>query len=99
MAGFGVCTRPVCETYQHWQCQLEAEPVEFLGRRRDGKLRAARQELAAYLHADADHLVFVPNATVGFNSIVRSRGRTARSPRQYRRGDAASRHDRATAPA
>jgi isopenicillin-N epimerase len=30
---YGACPSPVFETYQHWQRELEAEPVEFLGRR------------------------------------------------------------------
>src|SRR5262245_35291356 len=30
---FGACPVPVFATYQRWQRELEAEPVEFLGRR------------------------------------------------------------------
>jgi isopenicillin-N epimerase len=69
---FGACPRPVFETYQRWQRQLEAEPVEFLGRRLEDALRDARQALAAYLHTAADNLVFIPNATVGINIVARS---------------------------
>lgn len=60
------------ETYQRWQRELERQPVEFLGRRADDYLNAARARLAAYVGADPDELVFVPNATVGINLVARS---------------------------
>lgn len=69
---FGACPRPVFERYQAWQRELEAEPVEFLGRRFTALMRAARESLAAFVGADPDDLVFVPNATTGLNSVVRS---------------------------
>ncbi|GHO58592.1 aminotransferase class V-fold PLP-dependent enzyme [Ktedonobacter robiniae] len=69
---FGACPRPVFATYQQWQSALEADPVEFLGRRIDDLLREARLSLAAYLGTQADHLVFVPNTTAGVNIVARS---------------------------
>jgi isopenicillin-N epimerase len=69
---FGACPRPVFETYQRWQRELEAQPVELLGRRLTDLLAEARTELAAYLGASADDLVFVPNATHGTNIVARS---------------------------
>lgn len=69
---FGACPRPVFATYQQWQSALEADPVEFLGRRIDDLLREARLPLAAYLGTQADHLVFVPNTTAGVNIVARS---------------------------
>lgn len=69
---YGACPAPVFETYQRWQRELEAEPVEFLGRRLDGLLAEARARLGAYIGADADDVVFVPNATHGMNIVARS---------------------------
>jgi isopenicillin-N epimerase len=64
---FGACPRDVFARYQEWQLELERRPVEFLARRLDGFLADARQALGAYVGADADDLVFVPNATAGVN--------------------------------
>ena len=69
---FGACPRPVFEVYQRWQRELEAQPVEFLGRRLSGLLAEARARLATYLGAHTDDLVFVPNATYGMNIVARS---------------------------
>jgi isopenicillin-N epimerase len=69
---FGACPQPVFEQYQHWQRELERNPVAFLGRRSAGLLRAAREKLATYLGVGADDLVFVPNATTGVNIVARS---------------------------
>ena len=69
---FGACPRPVFDTYQRWQRELEAQPIEFLGRRIRPLLAEARAQLAAYVGAGADDLVFVPNATFGINIVARS---------------------------
>jgi isopenicillin-N epimerase len=69
---FGARPRPVFETYQRWQRELETQPVEFLGRRISGLLAEARASLAAYVGTQADNLVFVPNTTHGINIIARS---------------------------
>lgn len=69
---FGACPVPVFDEYQRWQRELERQPVEFLGRRSEGLLDAARDRLASYLGAEAEDLVFVPNATSGLNVIARS---------------------------
>jgi isopenicillin-N epimerase len=69
---FGACPTPVFETYRRWQRELEEQPVEFLGRRIDDLLRAAREPLARELGAQPDDLVVVPNATHGVNIVARS---------------------------
>jgi isopenicillin-N epimerase len=69
---FGACPRPVFQTYQNWQLELEGQPVEFLGRRISGLLSEARAKLGAYVGASGDDLAFVPNATHGVNIVARS---------------------------
>ncbi|HEV2239161.1 MAG TPA: aminotransferase class V-fold PLP-dependent enzyme, partial [Ktedonobacterales bacterium] len=69
---FGACPRPVFDAYQHWQRELEGEPVEFLQRRLPALLAEARARLGAFVGTQADNLVFVPNATYAINIIARS---------------------------
>ena len=69
---YGACPREVFDIYQHWQRELERNPVEFLGRRSAALLAQARDGLAAYLGACGEDLVFVPNATTGVNIVARS---------------------------
>ncbi len=71
---FGACPRPVFDVYQNLQRELEAEPVDFLARERTlpDRLAAARARLAAFVGADRDEIVFVPNTTTGLNIVARS---------------------------
>ncbi len=69
---FGACPEPVFKVYQSWQLELERQPVEFLARRFADLMRDARESLAAFVGADADELVYVPNATTGLNIVARS---------------------------
>ncbi len=69
---FGACPKPVFEIYQEWQRRLERQPVLFLGRQMNDLDHQARQALGDYLHAPADDLAFVPNATHGVNIVARS---------------------------
>lgn len=68
---FGATPRPVFEAYQHWQRELEWEPVQFLGRRRVDLQDSARAALGDYLHCAGDDLSFVTNATTGVNTVAR----------------------------
>src|SRR5512134_710750 len=69
---FGATPKPVLEAYQNWQLRLERQPVLFLGRELDGLLRESRIALGEFLNANADDLVYIPNATQGVNIIARS---------------------------
>ena len=69
---FGACPAPVFAAYQNWQRELERQPVEFLGRRAAPLLAEARAQLAAYVGAAANDVVFFPNPTTAMNMVVRS---------------------------
>ena len=69
---YGACPKPVFESWQAWQREMERNPVQFLSRRSAELLRQARERLACYLGADADDLVFVSNATTGVNIVAKS---------------------------
>jgi isopenicillin-N epimerase len=69
---FGACPRPVFETYQRFQLELESEPVEFLGRRLNDLMRPPREALAAELGTVQENIAAVTNATGGLNIVARS---------------------------
>jgi isopenicillin-N epimerase len=62
----------VLEICQGWQREMERNPVEFLGRRSAKLLAHSRAVLAQYIGAKPEHLVYVPNATSGVNTVARS---------------------------
>ncbi len=69
---YGACPLPVLEAQQRSRSQLEHQPLRFFMREYEELLDAARNQLAAFVGAEADELVFVPNATTGVNSVLRS---------------------------
>jgi isopenicillin-N epimerase len=69
---FGSCPRPVLEYQKQIRERLERQPVQFLVRDLEPLLDQARYELGRFLDADGDDLVFVPNATAGVNTVLRS---------------------------
>jgi len=69
---FGAAPRAVLDEQTRWRARIEREPVAFLGREIGERLDEARDALAAFLGAASADLVFVPNATTGVNSVLRS---------------------------
>ncbi|AFY44450.1 aminotransferase class V-fold PLP-dependent enzyme [Nostoc sp. PCC 7107] len=69
---YGACPKAVLEEQQILRSQLEQDPVNFFGRKWEPLLDNARSKLAAFINADIQDLVFVPNATTGVNSVLRS---------------------------
>jgi isopenicillin-N epimerase len=69
---FGACPRHVLEVQAKVRSQLENEPLRFFNREWEPLLDASREKLAAFVGADVEDLVFVPNATTGVNAVLRS---------------------------
>lgn len=69
---FGACPRPVFDTYQAFQRELESEPVEFLGRRLTDMMRVPREAVAAEIGAAPGNIAAVVNATSGLNVVAQS---------------------------
>src|SRR6476469_3539444 len=68
---FGACPIKVLEAQQKLRSRLEHEPVRFFEREFEQLLDESREELARFVGADAEELVFVPNATTGVNAVLR----------------------------
>ncbi len=69
---FGATPIAVLAKQDEWRARMEREPVRFLVRELEPLLDDARRAVAAFVGADEDGLVFVPNATAGVNSVLRS---------------------------
>src|SRR5205085_4954268 len=69
---FGACPRAVLADQQRWRDRMERQPVAFLARDLEGLLDGARGALAGFLAAEPADVAFVPNATAGVNTVLRS---------------------------
>ena len=69
---YGACPTAVLKVQAQLREELEREPVDFLSRRLPGRLNEARAALADFVGAQPADLVFVVNATVGVNAVLRS---------------------------
>jgi isopenicillin-N epimerase len=69
---FGSCPRPVLEFQREIRARIEHQPIHFFVRDLENLLDEARAKLAEFVGADPDDLAFVPNATAGINTVLRS---------------------------
>jgi isopenicillin-N epimerase len=69
---FGACPREVLALQSELRARMERDPIDFFVRAVEPLLDDARGRLAEFLHADADDLAFVDNATAGANTVLRS---------------------------
>jgi isopenicillin-N epimerase len=69
---FGSCPLPVLEFQRALRDRLERQPVQFLVRDLEPLLDDARAAVAQFAGARTENLVFVPNATSGVNTVLRS---------------------------
>lgn len=69
---YGATPKKVLAEQAKWRGQLEEQPCRFINQIAPGAIRAAAADLAAFLGAEADDVVFVENTTQGINAILRS---------------------------
>jgi isopenicillin-N epimerase len=69
---FGACPRHILEHQREFRDRLERQPIHFFVRDLEKLLDQSRAALAEFIGAKPDNLVFVPNATAGVNTVLRS---------------------------
>jgi isopenicillin-N epimerase len=69
---FGATPRPVLDEQDRWRRLMESNPTGFILNTFEPALDEARARLCALLGAHPADLVFVTNATMGVNAVVRS---------------------------
>jgi isopenicillin-N epimerase len=69
---FGACPIPVLAAQQQWRSRMERQPLQFFDQDIEGLLDQARAALATFVGADSEDLAFVPNATTGVNTVLKS---------------------------
>ena len=69
---FGATPLPVLEEQDRWRRLMEENPTGFVVENLEPALDEARARLCALVGADPADLVFITNATMGVNTVVRS---------------------------
>lgn len=69
---FGACPREVLAAQDELRARLERQPVQFMVRDLPGLQDEVQARVAAFLGADPQDVVAVPNATAGVNTVLRS---------------------------
>jgi isopenicillin-N epimerase len=72
--GFGGVPRVVAESAAEIRAAVDANPTHWLTRVYPFRLMDLRDRLATWLRADADGIVFVPNATAGMATAIAALG-------------------------
>jgi isopenicillin-N epimerase len=69
---FGAMPKAIIEKQHELRLEIESQPVRHFQRQLDGLLDSSRKRLAGLVGADPEGLVFVPNATTGVNTVLRT---------------------------
>ncbi|MBS1902725.1 MAG: aminotransferase class V-fold PLP-dependent enzyme [Bacteroidetes bacterium] len=69
---FGATPKVVLDVQRDWQERLESEPIRFFKRDFPEAIEPIRERLASFIKADSQDIVFVENATMGINAVLRS---------------------------
>jgi isopenicillin-N epimerase len=69
---FGAVPRIVFDEQTAWRRKIEAEPIEYLGRRAQELVAAAKRPIGEWLGMSVDDFGLVTNATEGINAVLQS---------------------------
>ena len=69
---FGACPKPIFESYQSFQREMELDSVHFIQKKYPEYLAKAKASLATFINCEANDFVFTPNPTVAINTVMRS---------------------------
>lgn len=69
---YGAVPKAIIEAQNELHYYIESQPVRFFSREIEPMLDQARTRLSSFLNADPEGLVFVPNATTGVNTVLKS---------------------------
>jgi isopenicillin-N epimerase len=69
---FGACPIPVLDEQLRFRKKLETEPLRFFVREYEEYYSKAQSALAEFTGCNAEDLVFVQNATIGVNTVLKS---------------------------
>ncbi len=70
--GFGLTPNGVFAAQAQWRLRIERDPTRFMGVELEAELRKAIAPVAAAIGARDQDLVFIENATVGLNAVLRA---------------------------
>ncbi len=69
---YGAVPKSIIEEQHRLHLHIDSQPVRFFSREIEALMDRARERLAAFLGADPAGMVFVPNATTGVNTVLKS---------------------------
>lgn len=69
---FGACPIPILQKQDEYRTMMERQPVKFFIRDLEEMIWSSKEALAKFVGADAVDMAFVPNATLGVNTILSS---------------------------
>jgi len=58
---FGACPKSIVENHQHWQLEMEKNPVQFMQKNAARYLKTAKDSLAEFIHCASEDFFFTPN--------------------------------------
>eukprot|EP00736_Rhodelphis_marinus_P012318 Rmarinus@m.2833 len=69
---YGSVPQPIFNAHMHWQDVVEKHPDRWFRTQCRDEIRRVRADMAEYVNADKENLVFVENASTGVNTVLKS---------------------------